>query len=97
MFISGAWRDEARSQALLAGSESHRAYTNRMDDVGTWDPGAAATLGGRQVELIRKACRNLDCGDFGLTAGEQGELAPLMTAGADVWGRGSRRGGFGKN
>ena len=56
-----------------------------MDDVGTWDPGAAATLGERQVELIRKACRNLDCGDFGLTAGERGELAPLMTAGAEVW------------
>ena len=56
-----------------------------MNGVGTFDPGAAATLGGRQVELIRRACRNLDSGEFGLTVGERGELAPLMTAGADVW------------
>ncbi len=56
-----------------------------MNDVETWDPGAAAVLGERQVELIRKACRNLDAGDLGLTAGERSELAPLMTAAADVW------------
>lgn len=56
-----------------------------MDDVGTWDPKAAPTLGERQVELIRKACRNLDAADLGLTIGERGELAPLMTAAADIW------------
>ena len=59
-----------------------------MNDVGTWDPGAAATLGERQVELIRKAGCNLDSGDLGLNASERGELAPLMTAGGDVWAAG---------
>ena len=56
-----------------------------MDDVETWDPTAARAFGERQVELIRKACRNLDAGELGLTVGERGELAPLMTAGAEAW------------
>ena len=56
-----------------------------MDDVETWDPMAARAFGERQVELIRKACRNLDAGELGLTVGERGELAPLMTADAEVW------------
>ena len=56
-----------------------------MDDVETWDPKAARAFGERQVELIRKACRNLDAGEPGLTVGERGELAPLMTADAEVW------------
>ena len=56
-----------------------------MDDVETWDPTAARAFGERQVELIRKACRNLDAGEPGLTVGERGELAPLMTADAEVW------------
>ena len=59
-----------------------------MDDVETWDPTAARTWGERQVELIRKACRNLDAGDLGLTVGERGELAPLMTAGPEAWAAG---------
>lgn len=66
-----------------ARSESHRAYTNRMNGVETWDPGAAARLGERQVELIRKA--NLNADDLGLNAVERSELAPLMAAGAEVW------------
>ena len=56
-----------------------------MDDVETWDPTAARALGERQVELIRKARRNLDAAHLGLTVDERGELAPLMTAGAEVW------------
>ena len=56
-----------------------------MDDVETWDPTAARAFGERQVELIRKACRNLDAGELGLTVGERGELAPLVTAGAEAW------------
>ncbi len=56
-----------------------------MDDVETWDPTAARAFGERQVELIRKACRNLNAGEPGLTVGERGELAPLMTADAEVW------------
>ena len=56
-----------------------------MDDVETWDPTAARALSERHLELIRKACRNLDAGNLGLTGGERGELAPLMTAGSDVW------------
>ena len=56
-----------------------------MDDVGTWDPTAAPTLGERQVELILKACRNLDARDLGLSASERGELAPLMITGNAVW------------
>ena len=56
-----------------------------MDDVETWDPTAARALGERQVQLIRKACGNLDATQLGLTAGERSELAPLMTAGAEVW------------
>ena len=56
-----------------------------MDDVETWDPTAARAFGERQVELIRKACRNLNAGELGLTVGERGELAPLMTADAEVW------------
>lgn len=56
-----------------------------MDDVGTWDPTAAPVLGDRHVELLGKACRHLDGADLGLTAAERGELAPLMTAAAEVW------------
>lgn len=56
-----------------------------MDDVGTWDPTAAAAISDRHVELIAKACRNLDAADLGLTLGERGELLPLMTAAAEVW------------
>ena len=56
-----------------------------MDDVGTWDPTAAPVFGDRQVELIEKACRQLDAADLGLTVAERGELAPLMTAAAEVW------------
>ena len=66
-------------------SESNRTYTTRMDDVGTWDPTAAPALGDRQLELIEKACRNLDAADLGLTVAERGELSPLMTAAAEVW------------
>lgn len=66
-------------------SESNRTYTTRMDDVGTWDPTATPVLGDRQVELIGKACRHLDAADLGLTVSERGELAPLMTAAAEVW------------
>ena len=56
-----------------------------MDGVGTWEPAAAATMGARHVELIEKACRNLDAVDLGLTPGERSELLPLMTAAAEVW------------
>ena len=56
-----------------------------MDDVGTWDPAAAPVLGDRHIELIGKACRHLDAADLGLTVAERGELAPLMTAAAEVW------------
>ena len=56
-----------------------------MDDVGTWDPTAAPVLGDRQIELIGKAGRDLDAADLGLTAAERGELAPLMTAAAEIW------------
>ena len=66
-------------------SALNRTYTTRMDDVGTWDPTAAPVLGDRHVELIAKACRHLDAADLGLTARERGELAPLMTAAAEVW------------
>ena len=56
-----------------------------MDDVGTWDPTAAAALGDHHLELIEKACRHLDTADLGLTVVERGELLPLMTAAAEVW------------
>lgn len=56
-----------------------------MNDVGTWDPTAASAMGDRHVELIEKACRNLDAADLGLTLGERGELLPFMTAAAEVW------------
>lgn len=56
-----------------------------MDDVGIWEPTAAPVLGDRHIELIGKACRHLDAADLGLTVAERGELAPLMTAAAEVW------------